>query len=796
MALTITTRCILRALKPELRTFPLARGMGPLGRVHHVAKTSFTSTGRMCSRLITPTLKGRLNSSGALPGVQTQRVFASSFAQSGHEVQVLELEIPKHPAGKAQDSSLVLSDADYLFAKILDPQDPFDWRSMDKSSLVTLKNSEGFSILHVAVEQGDKALVEKLLPIFDPTGATYAVDVRGRNLLHIAALNGHSHLISLLSDRIMADDASSRDKEGYLPIHLAIIHNHPETLKALVVEGGSSLTAVWHSPNGEVFYPASLAIALGSPEVLEMLLALDTHHEIDLCQPIPGIGSSLHLAILNNEAPMLKYVLRDQHTASSTLLEIKDSFGKTPLQLAAFLGDLSAIEVLYESGAKLNYGENSHQGTAVHQAMLGGHKEAIQMLDFLGADLSLEDSEGTTPRALARKLKGPRFISCAATLERLASLSRAEKSRPPVFTRRPPHNLVFRGGGPRGIAYIGAIRAMEARNLIGSVKRVAGTSAGAITATFLAIGYNTSSLEHLLSENLLDLLDFRGGLEKSLMEVIHKPSKTSAFGVLKGLLGDFWTGWKTFVDPVKRAEEFKQKLRTMTGLCDGDKIRFWIDAEIEKQTGKKYCTFKELNDCRKRNPDRFKDLHIFSLALRDKASSLEHFCYSNEGDWNDLVISDAVRASMSIPGVFKPHTLHFKSSSGTRYARVDHGEFIDGGLIKNFPVDAFDGYEYQDAPNRYGENTNRRTLGFNLATRKEEDWKRLIETENPKELIKALIGTYFYAEDIILRSKTFNASRTVTIPVNMGMLDFDADSDQKLKAVENGFSAVEEFLRT
>jgi len=55
-------------------------------------------------------------------------------------------------------------------------------------------------------------------------------------------------------------------------------------------------------------------------------------------------------------------------------------------------------------------------------------------------------------------------------------------------------NLVFEGGGVKGIAYGGALQELEERDGLASVQRLAGTSAGAITATLLAIGYPASKV--------------------------------------------------------------------------------------------------------------------------------------------------------------------------------------------------------------------------------------------------------------------------------------------------------------
>ena len=60
-------------------------------------------------------------------------------------------------------------------------------------------------------------------------------------------------------------------------------------------------------------------------------------------------------------------------------------------------------------------------------------------------------------------------------------------------------NLVFEGAGIRGIAYCGAIKVLEQKNLLQSVERVGGTSAGAITALFLSIGYNADEIKELIN---------------------------------------------------------------------------------------------------------------------------------------------------------------------------------------------------------------------------------------------------------------------------------------------------------
>ncbi len=51
-------------------------------------------------------------------------------------------------------------------------------------------------------------------------------------------------------------------------------------------------------------------------------------------------------------------------------------------------------------------------------------------------------------------------------------------------------NLIFEGGGVKGIAYVGALTVLEDKDVLQKVKRLGGTSAGAINATLLALKFS------------------------------------------------------------------------------------------------------------------------------------------------------------------------------------------------------------------------------------------------------------------------------------------------------------------
>ena len=67
-------------------------------------------------------------------------------------------------------------------------------------------------------------------------------------------------------------------------------------------------------------------------------------------------------------------------------------------------------------------------------------------------------------------------------------------------------NLVFEGGGVKGIAYGGALKMLKKYGFLSHIEKVAGTSAGAITAVLLSIGYTVEELSKIISETNLNWL--------------------------------------------------------------------------------------------------------------------------------------------------------------------------------------------------------------------------------------------------------------------------------------------------
>lgn len=160
---------------------------------------------------------------------------------------------------------------------------------------------------------------------------------------------------------------------------------------------------------------------------------------------------------------------------------------------------------------------------------------------------------------------------------------------------------VFEGGGVRGTALIGAVAAVEERQI--SFSAVAGTSAGAIVASLIAAGYGASEMQMLMLEK--DLRDFK--------------------------------------DPVSNIPGLRWMLAWhRLGLYRGDEFQRWIAEKISLK----------LTDRRHASP-RFEDLPKPLTIIATDVVRQQAKVFSRERT-PDIAVADAVRMSMSIPFFFCP----------------------------------------------------------------------------------------------------------------------------------------------
>jgi NTE family protein len=226
------------------------------------------------------------------------------------------------------------------------------------------------------------------------------------------------------------------------------------------------------------------------------------------------------------------------------------------------------------------------------------------------------------------------------------------------------HNLVFEGAGMKGIAYAGAIAELEQHHILKDVKRVGGTSAGAITALLLSLGYTSHEISDIIGK----------------------------------------TNFKKFNDGQYLFAGGISRLKKEFGWYRGNKVETWLEKLIEAKTGNADITFLQLKE------KGFKELYVTGTSLtRQRLLVFSHESFPH------MKVKDAVRISMSIPFYFEAVFMDSTGAIIDRPAKDQPVEvMVDGGFTGNFPIHMFDSTRYVS---KSGDNEfyfNEHTLGFRV----------------------------------------------------------------------------------
>lgn len=193
---------------------------------------------------------------------------------------------------------------------------------------------------------------------------------------------------------------------------------------------------------------------------------------------------------------------------------------------------------------------------------------------------------------------------------------------------------VFSGGGVKAYAFLGALQSLEEHNL--ELERVAGTSAGAIIASFVAAGYGYADIKRLLDQ-------------LNLKQFADPPALSKIIPFSKWLF-----------------------LYFQMGLYKGNVLENWLYHQL---AAKRVYTF---NDIR---PEYLKvvvsDLSLGKLiVLPDDLKRIYGM------DPKRFPVATAIRMSAGFPYFFMPKRL-----PGKKFRK---SIIVDGGLLSNFPLWIFE----------------------------------------------------------------------------------------------------------
>lgn len=200
---------------------------------------------------------------------------------------------------------------------------------------------------------------------------------------------------------------------------------------------------------------------------------------------------------------------------------------------------------------------------------------------------------------------------------------------------RPTVGVALSGGGLRGTSHIGVLKALQDHNI--PIDYISGTSAGAIVASMYACGYSPQQMQSIIqSINVPDLVD----LKITTSDLFKHGFKWLVHGKFR-----FWS-----VLP--------------TGLLKGEKIEkfftnLWQQKTVRDTKIPLAVTAVDIHSA---------DTVFFTSPLPPNRAILNARYYHN------ALLCEAVRASISIPGVFYPK----------KYRGMT---LVDGAVKNNLPTD-------------------------------------------------------------------------------------------------------------
>lgn len=329
-------------------------------------------------------------------------------------------------------------------------------------------------------------------------------------------------------------------------------------------------------------------------------------------------------------------------------------------------------------------------------------------------------------------------------------------------------NLVFKGGGVRGIAYVGALEFFFREGLMQSIERVAGTSVGAITAAVLALNYGDFEKVQAVNKSLeYRKIPSSGGRPTKRvgkLETVPQALK----GRFRGLFSN---------------AQCSLRLIQGMGWYSSQYVYKWIRDIIAEEFSvrKKAYTFRDFRDSGIHKSGRpFLDLYVTGTDLSNRTSRV--FSYETTPD---MEVALAVRISMSIPLFFETVPFRFPGTDSDQL-------YSDGGVLWNYPISLFDDPKYCS---ELEDGINLETLGFFLFSSPESTHYKQIHS------VVDYVGALF--ESLILVQEQFtlygprNKKRSIFID-DMGVpptqFDIEPDSDTYRGLYSSGFSAAEAYF--
>ncbi|XP_046579350.1 ankyrin repeat domain-containing protein 50-like [Haliotis rubra] len=246
---------------------------------------------------------------------------------------------------------------------------------------------DGNNILHMACYGGNIAIVKHIvsLDIVDISSRGQ----NGRTCVMTLANLGHNDGFTFVVEN--GGDVSLADEAGDNILHIACKGGHVETVTYILSQSIVDVNS--RGKDGET--TLMMAARLGYREVFDECVCVGGNmYSVDT-----GGYNILHKACLGGHVEMVKYVL------SLNIVDVnsRGHFGRTPLMLAAYIGQKEVLDVVLSKGGDASL-VDIHGDTILHLACLGGNLEIVKyVLSQNIVDVNSRGQYNRTPLMMAAR---------------------------------------------------------------------------------------------------------------------------------------------------------------------------------------------------------------------------------------------------------------------------------------------------------------------------------------------------------------------------------------------------------
>ncbi|XP_067649688.1 serine/threonine-protein phosphatase 6 regulatory ankyrin repeat subunit A-like isoform X2 [Haliotis asinina] len=324
-----------------------------------------------------------------------------------------------------------------MVAAVNGHQSVFDILVSNQADL-TLVDTSGDSLLHLACRGGNTAIVQHLLSpsninsrgqygwtpsmvaaanghqsVFDLLVSNQAdltlVDISGDSLLHLACHGGNTAIVQYL---LSPSNINSRGRHGWTPLIRAAVNGHQSVFDLLVsnqadltlvdIAGDSLLHLACRGGNTAIvqhllspsninsrgrhdWTPSMVAAVNGHQSVFDLLVS----NQADLTLVDTSGDSLLHLACHGGNTAIVQYLL------SPSNINSRGQYGWTPSMVAAANGHQSVFDLLVSNQADLTL-VTTYGDSLLHLACRGGNTAIVQYL-LSPSNINSRGRHGWTP---------------------------------------------------------------------------------------------------------------------------------------------------------------------------------------------------------------------------------------------------------------------------------------------------------------------------------------------------------------------------------------------------------------